>query len=73
MPREIDRMPCSVQRVTRSALFRLLMVLLILSGGLSAVRLGQRLLWLLTDFQPLGLWQEAVFLMIQAVWRWRAP
>ena len=65
MPREIDRMPCSVQRVTCSALFRLLMVLLILSGGLSALRLGQRLLWLLTDFQPLGLWQEAVFLMLQ--------
>lgn len=56
---------CSVQRVTHSALYRLLMVLLMLSGLLAALQLGQRMLWLLRDFQPLGLWQEALFLAVR--------
>lgn len=56
---------CSVQRVTHSALYRLLMVLLMLSGLLAALQLGQRMLWLLRDFTPLGLWQEAVFMALQ--------
>lgn len=56
---------CSVFRVTRAPSFRALVLLMTLSGALCAVRLVQRLWWLLFDFQPLGFWWEAVLLLVQ--------
>lgn len=59
------QMPCHVEQFTHSFRFRLLMGLLLLSGILSGLRLCQRLMWLLLDFQPLGTWVEASFLFFR--------
>ncbi len=57
--------PCSVRRVTRTPAFAGLAALMTISGALALVRVAQRLKWLLFDFQPLGTWQEALFLLLQ--------
>ncbi len=57
--------PCSVRRVTRAPAFAGLAALMTISGVLALVRIAQRLKWLLFDFQPLGTWQEALFLLLQ--------
>lgn len=56
--------PCHVQHVTRSRLLSLLTLLLTLRGLISLFRIIQRGWWLLFDFKPLGLWQEAVMMAV---------
>lgn len=64
-----ERLPmCSVRYATACGWMTALTLALIALSTTSALRLGQRALWLFRDFRPSGDWREGVFLLLHEGW-----